>query len=196
MGILLSSSYPFPLLSILLPLSSPSLSLSLVPPSFSSLFIFYFPFLLISASCFSILLSLPYIIDALSIPLVVDCGQLQDPANGIVKFGGTTVGSMATYACNKGFTLMGSNARVCQPNGKWSRDEPICSCEYLSLQICMCLCMYVCMYVYTYQCMYACNYVCICMYMYVYMYSCTYICTYIPLSVFNYVYIICNTMCV
>lgn len=55
-----------------------------------------------------------------------ECGVLQDPKNGIVKFAGTSVGSRATYTCNKGFTLMGQSSRICQSNGEWSGREPTC----------------------------------------------------------------------
>lgn len=59
--------------------------------------------------------------------VVIDCGPLENPKNGIVKFGGTIIGSRATYACNKGFTLMGNSNRICQPTGDWSGQEPTCS---------------------------------------------------------------------
>ena len=59
--------------------------------------------------------------------VVIDCGPLENPENGIVKFGGTIIGSRATYACNKGFTITGNSNRICQPNGDWSGQEPICS---------------------------------------------------------------------
>ena len=59
--------------------------------------------------------------------IVIDCGPLENPENGIVKFGGTIIGSRATYACNKGFTITGNSNRICQPNGDWSGQEPICS---------------------------------------------------------------------
>ena len=52
--------------------------------------------------------------------------MLTDPANGIVKFGSTNVRATATYVCNKGFVLVGSAVRVCQQDGEWSGEEPIC----------------------------------------------------------------------
>lgn len=59
------------------------------------------------------------------------CAVLTDPANGIVKFGSTSVGSTAAYACDKGYILEGSAVRVCQQDGAWSGQEPVCTstCE-------------------------------------------------------------------
>ena len=32
----------------------------------------------------------------------------------------------ALYTCDSGFTLIGNNRRVCQANGTWSGQEPVC----------------------------------------------------------------------
>ncbi len=56
----------------------------------------------------------------------VDCGDLDDPAYGDVDFTTTTFRSKATYSCNEGFFLVGVKTRVCQSNGKWSGDAPVC----------------------------------------------------------------------
>ncbi|KAL0993934.1 hypothetical protein UPYG_G00115720 [Umbra pygmaea] len=37
------------------------------------------------------------------------------------------VNNKTTYECYSGYTLRGSSSRVCQSNGKWSGDTPICS---------------------------------------------------------------------
>ncbi len=58
--------------------------------------------------------------------LGVDCGRLRDPRYGDVDFSTTTFESKATYSCNKGFILVGVKTRVCQANGKWSGDMPVC----------------------------------------------------------------------
>ena len=58
--------------------------------------------------------------------IVVDCGQLQNPANGFVQIFSTTEGSTATYTCNQGFQLVGNRQRTCQNNGQWSGQQPFC----------------------------------------------------------------------
>ena len=55
-----------------------------------------------------------------------NCGPLSDPEYGSVEITGTLPGSIATYACNKGFELIGSDTRECQPSGEWSGEAPIC----------------------------------------------------------------------
>ena len=54
------------------------------------------------------------------------CERLQDIRNGQVDLSGRTVGSTATYSCNRGFVLVGSSTRICQSNGQWSGSEPSC----------------------------------------------------------------------
>ena len=59
--------------------------------------------------------------------LVVDCGNLNDPANGSVTHNsGTTFGQTATYSCNTGYTLVGDSTHTCQDTGFWSGSEPTC----------------------------------------------------------------------
>ncbi len=62
----------------------------------------------------------------LSIYAVIDCGQLRDIRNGRVVLTGTTVGSTATYSCNKGYILIGQETRTCQVTGEWNAKEPFC----------------------------------------------------------------------
>lgn len=57
----------------------------------------------------------------------VSCSGLSAPANGQVLLSGTTFGSVATYTCNNGYSLVGSSTRSCQSNGQWSGDAPSCS---------------------------------------------------------------------
>ena len=57
---------------------------------------------------------------------VVDCGSLTNPINGRVMIDGTVVNSMATYTCNKGYTLNGDDTRICLGIGFWSGSEPTC----------------------------------------------------------------------
>ena len=55
------------------------------------------------------------------------CGNLTVPEFGELSLlSGTNVGSEALYNCTEGFELIESRTRVCQQNGEWSGDEPIC----------------------------------------------------------------------
>ena len=58
---------------------------------------------------------------------LVDCGTLTTPVQGTVSLTATTVGSVAVYACNLGFTLSGDATRICQATGMWSGQQPTCS---------------------------------------------------------------------
>lgn len=57
----------------------------------------------------------------------IQCPRLVDPENGDVSFR-QTVGSIAVYKCNKGFTLIGNEKRTCQQNGAWTGQQPTCKC--------------------------------------------------------------------
>ena len=57
---------------------------------------------------------------------LVDCGDLMEPANGEVDFTTTYGGSVATYSCNEGYVLCGSENRTCQSSGSWSGSPPEC----------------------------------------------------------------------
>ena len=62
------------------------------------------------------------------VSVVVDCGPLRDPDNGMVDTSrGTTYNSRATYTCDKGYNLNGTDSRICQPDGMWSAIEPVCN---------------------------------------------------------------------
>ncbi|MBU6163129.1 MAG: SUMF1/EgtB/PvdO family nonheme iron enzyme, partial [Myxococcales bacterium] len=57
----------------------------------------------------------------------VDCGPLSAPLYGrVTTNSGTTLGATATYACDEGYTLTGSGARLCQASGTWSGSAPGC----------------------------------------------------------------------
>ena len=59
--------------------------------------------------------------------IVVDCGTLNDPANGRVSHtAGTTFEQTATYSCNTGYNLVGGSTRTCQASGAWSGNAPTC----------------------------------------------------------------------
>ena len=46
--------------------------------------------------------------------------------NGLVCFDGLTSGSVATFLCNDGYTLIGNKHQTCQNNGSWIGDTPQC----------------------------------------------------------------------
>ena len=58
---------------------------------------------------------------------VIMCPQLIRPDNGQVIITTLTVGSVATYTCNNGYTLNGTNTRRCEQNGQWTLQPPTCS---------------------------------------------------------------------
>ena len=60
-----------------------------------------------------------------------DCETLSDPPYGQVILSGTTNGSMAMYVCDSRFVLTGDATRVCQDDGYWSGEEPVCQSEQI-----------------------------------------------------------------
>ncbi len=60
--------------------------------------------------------------------VVVDCGSLSAPSNGIVTVPITTLGSTATYTCNLGYQVTGLMVRMCSVSG-WTEDDPVCTGE-------------------------------------------------------------------
>ena len=63
----------------------------------------------------------------------VDCGSLDVPSNGAVNtFSGTTFMMTATYTCNTGYNIVGSESRTCGASGTsgvWSGEPPVCNCK-------------------------------------------------------------------
>ena len=58
---------------------------------------------------------------------VTDCDSLTKPDNGRVDtLNGTTFGSTATYTCDTGYTLSGSQSRICGADGNWTSFNPLC----------------------------------------------------------------------
>ena len=49
--------------------------------------------------------------------------------NGNVVSNGTLLGAVAQYSCDETYVLDGPEQRICQDNGMWSGDEPVCNCE-------------------------------------------------------------------
>ena len=64
-------------------------------------------------------------------PAAVDCGDLEDPDNGVVEFDATTLGEEAVYSCDVGHTLRGGEStRVCTADAVWSGVAPNCTSEW------------------------------------------------------------------
>jgi CUB/sushi domain-containing protein len=55
------------------------------------------------------------------------CPTLPDPLNGNVLWTDLSVNSLATYTCNGGFELIGSEIRTCLSDGAWNKEEPVCT---------------------------------------------------------------------
>lgn len=56
-----------------------------------------------------------------------DCPQPASPLNAKVEVGGLSPGSLATYTCDPGYKLFGSDTTVCSAKGKWAGDLPVCA---------------------------------------------------------------------
>ena len=57
----------------------------------------------------------------------VDCGTLNNPANGqVTHTGRTTYRQTATYSCDTGYNLVGGTQRTCLATGVWSGSVPTC----------------------------------------------------------------------
>ena len=55
------------------------------------------------------------------------CGHLAVPDSGqFVLSNGTYIGSIVTYSCNKGYSLVGFETRFCQADRTWSGLAPTC----------------------------------------------------------------------
>ncbi|XP_064386419.1 uncharacterized protein LOC135334961 isoform X2 [Halichondria panicea] len=64
---------------------------------------------------------------------LVDCGPLNDTANRQVSTPfGTTFMMTATYTCNTGYNIVGSESRTCGASGVWSGEAPVCNLIPLS----------------------------------------------------------------
>ena len=52
-------------------------------------------------------------------------------------------GTVSTYTCNDGFSLLGSEVRMCEQSSEWSGRAPICSGNaiYITLSIWYLLCI-------------------------------------------------------
>jgi hypothetical protein len=63
-----------------------------------------------------------------------DCPPLANPANGMVEMSGVAPGSTATYTCNAGYVVNGTDILTCSSEGAWEPQPPTCSqvsCPFL-----------------------------------------------------------------
>ena len=60
----------------------------------------------------------------------VSCPIPQPPLNGNVQGDTFKFGNDILYTCDLGYQLVGSAERICQPDGKWSRQKPRCDCKF------------------------------------------------------------------
>ena len=56
----------------------------------------------------------------------VNCGNPGEPDNGDTLGTTTTLDSVVTHTCDRGFVLIGVRRRVCLPDGMWSEPLPSC----------------------------------------------------------------------
>ena len=56
------------------------------------------------------------------------CPEPETVANGNVRAFGNTEGSVAHYACDSNYELVGRSTITCS-NGQWSHEAPTCECE-------------------------------------------------------------------
>ena len=52
----------------------------------------------------------------------------------MVSFDSVTIGSVATYTCDRAYRLVGNNMRTCTRNGAvtvWAGEEPTCECKMI-----------------------------------------------------------------
>jgi hypothetical protein len=59
--------------------------------------------------------------------VIANCPALPGPTDGSVFAPVLTYGATATYSCDAGYTMTGSNTRICQPNGTWDGSAPTCT---------------------------------------------------------------------
>ena len=65
--------------------------------------------------------------------IAVRCDRLIAPTNGRVEAPLRTVNSQAIYFCDDGYFLQGPSSRICQSNGDWSGNAPVCVGEFVFL---------------------------------------------------------------
>ena len=55
------------------------------------------------------------------------CTKIGEFKNGLITYHPDNYfGSQLFYECNPGFTLLGNKMRVCEGDGWWSGESPVC----------------------------------------------------------------------
>ena len=62
----------------------------------------------------------------------MECSQLEAPENGAVSQMSSSVGSVVSYLCSSGYTLVGDNRRECRITSEWTGSAPTCEGELLA----------------------------------------------------------------
>ena len=57
---------------------------------------------------------------------IVLCAVLVDPEHGKVVMTGNSVGNIAAYSCDDGYSLSGVDMVTCEDDGQWSDPPPTC----------------------------------------------------------------------
>ena len=65
----------------------------------------------------------------------VNCSTPKQPNHGTVSYNDTGYNMVVVYKCDEGYSLIGSSTRVCQSNGNWSGEEPVCERKHEEFQI-------------------------------------------------------------
>ena len=74
----------------------------------------------VAANYFNVLL------ETTSILLAVYCNPLSTPTNGAKSTGNVMFETEVKFACNEGYTLIGSPSITCLSNGSWSSNPSVC----------------------------------------------------------------------
>ncbi len=70
------------------------------------------------------------------ITTVVDCGPLAITNGAVDTSSGTTFMMTATYTCNTGYNIVGSESRICGASGVWSPTAPVCESMLIPCNAC------------------------------------------------------------
>ncbi len=75
----------------------------------------------------------------LSSHVVITCPNVTLPVNGHINYNPSATprfeGTVVSYICNAGYTLVGSMTQTCQSNREWSFAAPFCDGEIHSMHM-------------------------------------------------------------